>query len=437
MTSPWVKGTRAPVHDELDVGDLTVDGAIPSTLNGRLVRMTPNPVGAVGDDHVWFTGEGMVHAIDLDNGRAARFVNRWVRTAPVAAQLGETADLPEVTDGVDVANTSAFHLAGKLLALTETCPPYLLDDDLHTVGREDFGGGVDHFTAHPHTDPDTGQILGIGYQTDLDPTCTLYTIDADGQLASRRDIELLGPRSIHDVAFTPDHVILWDLPVEVAPDAAEPRFPFAWNHHGAARVGLIDRHDHQAPVRWFETDPCWVFHPLNAHQTESGVSLHVCQFDRILDRDRTGPGDPHPPQLWRWTINTDDGRVCRELVDDRIQEFPRIDDRYWGKAARYGYTTELLSRAGTAAIVAHDLHTGTSTSWATEAGRSLSEAVFVPDEAGAAEGDGWLLAIDSTSDHSELTILDATALSDGPVARIHLPQRIPDGFHGDWIPAGS
>lgn len=434
MTSPWVRGTKAPVHDELDVADLEVVGSIPPELNGRLVRMTPNPIGPVGDDHVWFVGEGMVHAIDIADGAATRYTNRWVRTRPVADALGEATDLDPVEDGVDVSNTSVFRLVGKTYALTETCPPYVLDDDLHTIGRDDFGGGVEHFTAHPHTDPTTGEIFGIGYRGDQDPSCTLHVIGPDGRLCSSTEIGLLAPRSVHDVAVTTDHVVVWDLPLEIEPDAPEPRFPFAWNREGGARVGLIDRAAPDRGVRWHEIDPCWVFHPLNAYETDAGVVVDVCQFDRIMDVDRTGPGDPFPPQLWRWTIDRSGGPVRREMLDDRVQEFPRLDDRFWGRPNRFGLTVELMSRGGRAAVIAHDLAAGTTQTWESEPGHSISEAVFTPHGPEAGEGEGWVIAVDSTPRESEVVILDATALSDGPIARVRLPQRIPDGFHGDWLP---
>lgn len=434
MTSPWVRGTKAPVTDELDVVNLRVEGSLPPELNGRLVRMTPSPIGPVGDDHVWFVGEGMVHAIDIGGGAARRYVNRWVRTGPVAAALGEPNHLDPVDHGVDLANTSVFRLAGRVLALTETCPPYLLDDDLRTVGREDFGAGVTHFTAHPHTDPSTGEIYGIGYRTDEEPSCTLYVIGPDGRLRSSTRIDLLAPRSVHDVAVTTDHVVVWDLPLEIDPHAPEPRFPFAWNRDGAARVGVVDRAAPHIGVQWHEIDPCWVFHPLNAHETEHGVVLDVCQFDRIMDTDRTGPGDTCPPQLWRWTIDRHGGPVRRELIDDRVQEFPRLDDRYWGRRHRFGLTVELLSRNGSAAVLAHDLATGNVDRWEAEPGHSLSEAVFTPGGPDAGEGEGWVLVVDSTPHESSVVVLDATAVDHGPVARIRLPQRIPDGFHGDWIP---
>ena len=38
---------------------------------------------------------------------------------------------------------------------------------------------------------------------------------------------------------------------------------------------------------------------------------------------------------------------------------------------------------------------------------------------------------------AELVVLDGEDLAVEPVARIHLPQRVPDGFHGNWVPDAS
>ena len=40
---------------------------------------------------------------------------------------------------------------------------------------------------------------------------------------------------------------------------------------------------------------------------------------------------------------------------------------------------------------------------------------------------------DKARDSSDLVILDATNPAAEPVASIHLPQRVPHGFHGSWI----
>ena len=60
----------------------------------------------------------------------------------------------------------------------------------------------------------------------------------------------------------------------------------------------------------------------------------------------------------------------------------------------------------------------------------LQEPIFVPRPGGEAEDDGWVLTMvyNSGSDRTELAILDAQQLSEGPVARICLPHHIPYGI---------
>lgn len=70
-------------------------------------------------------------------------------------------------------------------------------------------------------------------------------------------------------------------------------------------------------------------------------------------------------------------------------------------------------------------------------GRTAGEVVFVPRAADAAEDDGWYLTLvhDAATDRSELVVLAADDPAAGPVARVHLPARVPLGFHGNWVPA--
>jgi len=63
-----------------------------------------------------------------------------------------------------------------------------------------------------------------------------------------------------------------------------------------------------------------------------------------------------------------------------------------------------------------------------------SEPIFVAS--GETEGEGYLLAnlYDAREDKSQLVILDAQNVSDGPIARAYLDHRVPFGFHGNWRP---
>ena len=90
MSNPYLEGNFGPVHDEVTLTDLRVTGTIPEQLTGRYLRNGPNPVTPPDPDaYHWFVGDGMVHGLRLDAGRAAWYRIRWVRSGSVAAALGE------------------------------------------------------------------------------------------------------------------------------------------------------------------------------------------------------------------------------------------------------------------------------------------------------------------------------------------------------------
>jgi carotenoid cleavage dioxygenase len=136
--------------------------------------------------------------------------------------------------------------------------------------------------------------------------------------------------------------------------------------------------------------------------------------------------------------------VSTEVIDDRGQEFPRGDERLAGRRHRYGYALGNSSFAslggmdpgGSTSILKHDLVAGVTTAFDLGRDRVGSEFVFVPASDDAGEDEGWLLGYvyDKPSGRSELCILDATDVAAGPVARVHLPVRVPQGFHGNWMP---
>jgi carotenoid cleavage dioxygenase len=175
-----------------------------------------------------------------------------------------------------------------------------------------------------------------------------------------------------------------------------------------------------------------VFHTLNAHEEADGQRLvmHVIRYDSLGDGvDLNGQAT-----LWRWTIDLATGTVSEQQLDDRICEFPRIDDRLAGLPTRFGHASTMRGPHG-GEIHRFDLTTGAVSSHRLGEGRIPGEAVFVPadDKPG---GKGWLMSFvyDAATNGSDLVILDADDLAAAPVARIHLPRRVPAGFHGNWLP---
>lgn len=165
------------------------------------------------------------------------------------------------------------------------------------------------------------------------------------------------------------------------------------------------------------------------------VVADVVRWETMFDRDARGPAD-QPAGLCRWTIDLASGRVDERTIDDRPQEFPRYDERLTGRAHRFGYTAGLSLDGNPdllTGVIRHDLVAGRTTTRDLGTDNYPGEFVFVPNDPGAGEDDGVLMGLLHRPDGTtELRLLDAATLDD--VATVHLPVRIPLGFHGNWIP---
>src|SRR3954453_13509771 len=119
-SSRYLEKNYAPVREEVTVADLDVTGTLPAQLDGRYLRNGPNPVTDPDPaTYHWFTGDGMVHGIRLRDGKAEWYRNRYVRSAAVAAALGEAPMPGERHAGMDTANTNVIGLAGRTYAIVE------------------------------------------------------------------------------------------------------------------------------------------------------------------------------------------------------------------------------------------------------------------------------------------------------------------------------
>jgi carotenoid cleavage dioxygenase len=444
VSNPYLEGNFAPVGEEVTATDLPVTGTLPADLDGRFVRNGPNPVVAPDPDRYhWFTGSGMVHGVRLQDGRAAWYRNRWVRSADVAAALGEPPHPgPVFRDHDFAANTNVLEMGGRTMALVESGGrPYELTDDLGTVGPSDLGGTLPGaFTAHPKFDPVTGEGHALAYWWGWGNRVQHLVLDGNGEVSRSRFVDTTGGPMLHDVAITERWVVVMDLPVVFDLDAAMAgeALPYHWDAGYPARLGFLPR-DGVGEVRWTEIEPCYVFHVLNAYDEGEEVVVEGVRWPRMFAGAVSGPFESGTPALWRWTVDPEAGRAKDEQLDDHAEEFPRIDERLTGRRHRFGYAAATLPAADGdhGGIVKHDLVRGTTEQLDLGWGAGESEAVFVPRAGGTAEDDGWLLSYvyDAARDTSDLVVVAADDLAAGPVARVHLPQRVPFGFHGNWFPA--
>ena len=438
VTSRWLEGNFAPVPDELDATDLEVEGAVPPSLEGRYVRTGPNPIGSPGDDYHWFVGHGMVHGVRLAGGRAEWYRNRWVLSPEIAAERGvDPVPTPSGSPFSGLGNTNVFHHAGRVFAITELSLPYELDKELDTVRQVDFGGPMPAgMVAHPKFDPATGEMHTVAYHFE-EPWLRYHAVDAGGTLTRTEVIDVAGPVMVHDFAVTVSSIVVFDLPVVFDLEAAlaDVPLPYRWDPDYTARVGVMPRDGSGADTRWAEVEPCYVFHPLGAFDDDGTVVVDVARHPKMFATTLTGP-DEGPPTLDRWTIDPAAGKVVEERLDERGQEFPRADERRAGRQHRYGYTVATSGPDLVGGLLKHDLATGESVAYDLGEGRSAGEFVFVPDRDDAGEDEGWLMGYvyDAGTDRSALWVLDAHDFGAAPQAVVHLPRRVPYGFHGNWLP---
>jgi carotenoid cleavage dioxygenase-like enzyme len=414
----WLRGNFAPVDREVTAFELPVEGELPAALCGTYVRNGPNPRSGVSPH--WLVGDGMLHGVALEGGRARWYRNRYVgyprQAGPVDRRRGRN-------------NTHIIEHAGRWLALVEAMLPLEVDRELATVGAFDFGGAVDTaVTAHPKICPRTHELHFFGYQFAA-PHLTYYVADAGGRLTHRQVVEVRSASYLHDFALTERHAVFFDTPMRMVADwGGGPGLPFQWDERHQTRIGVLPRAG--GAVRWFDIAPCVLGHTANAFEEGDRMVVEGIHYPRIEILE---------PRLYRWEIDLASGRVREEPVDERPLEFPRVDERRVSLPNRYTYTVELRLVDGQPAgslLRRHDRVTGDSRPCDLGRARMPGECVMVPAPgAGGDEAAGWILAFvhDAEQGGSELVVLDAGDFGAPPVARVRLPQRVPFGFHGSWI----
>lgn len=458
QANPYLMGAYAPTEDEVSVEDLEVIGEIPADLNGLYVRNGPNPKYAPEGRYHWFDGDGMLHAVQIREGKAS-YRNRWIRTQGFereahAGQLLWTGIIEPLSTNPrdmplkDTANTDVIFHNDRLLALWYLSgEPYAIDPiTLETLGPADFGGTRrSHVSAHAKVDEATGELLFFDYGM-RPPYMSYGVVGADGKLKHFTPIDLPGPRLPHDMAVSRNYSILLDLPLINDPVALKQgRHKIIFERNMPARFGVIPRYGQGETIKWFEAKPCYMYHTINAWEEGDEVVLDTCRVARPAPpADAVGPLDKMlsylrlDAQLYRYRFNMKTGHTTEGYLDDDNSEFPTMNTHLLGQKSRYAYNVH-ISTAKTLlfdGILKYDTEKGTSVAHWFGKGRYGSEAPFAPRPYAKSEDDGYLVSFvhDEAANRSEVVILDAQNMDAPPIARILLPVRVPLGFHACWVP---
>ena len=476
--NPYLGGNFKPVDDESMFENLSVIGQIPTDMAGIYIRNGPNPRFPPKGKYHWFDGDGMIHAVQIENGKA-NYYNRYIETQAFKYEAIKSravwrglTNVPSIIqllfppDGLRIknpANTSVVWHADKLLALWEVGEPYVLDlPGIETVGQLDFNLAVGNFTAHPKIDPTTKEMIFFGMKRGRYPTIQYGIADSQCHLSYQTSISIPSNVFMHDFAITKNYTIFMDLPYEMSMRQwFKTGTPFIFNSKRPARFGVMPRYGTSSDIIWFEDEPCFVYHTMNAYEmqdaggTTTDVILIASRMNRgVIGEEKTNDAvkEDDIGRLHKWAFNLETGQLKGEQLNEIPSDFPRFNDSLMGNKNRYGYTSTVSIDVNSSApyftsTIKHDFQTGSLVEHRFGEFKFGGESVFVPRNADSMsiseeqtsdfEDDGWLLnyIYDANKKTSELVIIDAKAIDSEPVARVKLPRRVPYGFHGVWIPA--
>ncbi len=461
-----LQGAFAPVTDEVAAVDLQVIGKLPTDLNGMYVRNGPNPRFAPMGRYHWFDGDGMLNAVRFDHGRAS-FRNRWVQTDGLAEELAagkplwrglkekQRLDRPE-QPLKNTSNTDVKFHAGRLLSMwyrggdVYQCDP----DTLDTLGKLQPDPRLEGLpiSAHSRVDEHTDEYIFFAYGNQA-PYMHYGVIGATGRLETLVPVALPGPRLPHDMAITTNYSILNDFPLYNDPEAlAAGRYRVKFNREMPSRFAVIPRHGAAKDIRWFEASPRYMLHVVNAWEEGDVIVMLGTPYsiprrwDGTQDfeaYERTIAMNATDFEFYEWRLDLKTGRTSERIVDDVYNaEFPMINAAVQGRRSRYSYHV-LMGRMHRpedqrfAGLVKFDYQTGAGVAYCPGGDAWLSESPFAPRDGAKDEDDGYVVSFvwNAREGRSEVWVFDARELTRGPVCRVVLPQRVPNGFHSTWISA--
>ena len=449
---------HGPVSKEITATDLEVIGELPKDIDGVYIRNGHNPVfqPPKGRYH-WFDGDGMVHATTFKDGKA-EYRNRIIMTSGLLNEMEAGKGIyPSLRDGFDaekgLKNNSGTDVVlhnGEFKTLFSRCgQPYRLDaTDFHTIGPDDFSGDwPEGVSAHSKVDERTGELLFFNYSFNSMPYMQYGVVGPDNKLKHSTEIDLPGPRLPHDCWFTENYTILHDLPMFWDPELLnQGRKKMIFDQSMKTRFGVIPRYGKGSEIVWFECEPTYILHTVNAW--EEGDEIIAYAYKQLSPVPEIAKGTPSAkvqnsflsfkymqPRLTEYRFNLKTGAASERIIDETNAEMPGMNYRYLGIKNRYSYNTfvsevPLFLMSGIQKFDYQELKEVDR--YELPDGKFMGQPVFAPRTGSKSEDDGYLIAYVGNLEQTEVWVWNAQSVGDGPVAQVQLPLVVPAGSHAYW-----
>lgn len=439
-----------------NLGD--IEGQIPPSLNGHLLRVGPGlKVHQQTRLRHFFDGDAFYQSFRFREGKvrfSANFIETPERKEEKRAgkmlfnEFGTMA--PKRTRKLkNQPNINIIPWRKNYLALSEGGSPVMIDGKNLTYKEEhNFYGTLPSnvgFSAHPKVDETSGVGYTFGIKQGISMALMVYEMDPNsGKLKELYDLRQSSVYMIHDFMVSENYIVFLIPPAyfkltDIIFNRGSMADALKYDPSLGCRLLILDKKK-KGRVREMKLPSSLFFHHGNLYEKDGLLHFTTCQAkdDSLLEHIASWhekPGDHlEKPDLYRFVVDPNKEEIIEKEVIAKSHDFPFFNKNFSGQEARFLYAAEMgddkdvMRFSGVSKI---DINTGSIQKYEAQPDETFGEPVFQGSKSDEDAGHLFVPGYQASRDESFLDILDTKNMR--REARLWLGSFFPVGFHGNFI----